>query len=464
MEAFCQVRTWKRAWRLGVTQLLCLGRHTITNLLCTGGRQSVDWSADYRLFSEDHWQPDQLFAVVMHHVLRRLPGGCDLVLAMDDTGIRKTGTHITGVGYRRDPLSPKFHCNLVRAQRFLQVSGCLHAAEGPGPARCIPLAYEHAPSVPHPKSSDPPELWREYRQRCKRENLSTRGVDLIQRLRLEMDRSPDGMTRRMVVGVDASYTNQTVLRGLPPRTVLVGRIRRDLKLFALPEPGSRWRYGRPMPTPDQLRQDQSIEWRRVRAYAAGRFHEFRIKTMGPVLWKKAGANLPLRTMVIAPMGYRLRQGSRLLYRQPAYLLCTDASMSDGEFLQDYLWRWGVEVNHRDEKQIIGVGQAQVTNDQSAQRQPAFAVFSYAMLLLAAYDTWSVNAIEGTLPTPKWRAKSSDRLSTQQMVQELRKEAWADALSHLADASEGFVNEDGADTKSSELSGSLESALLYGSAA
>ena len=26
MDAFCQVRTWKRAWRLGVTQLLCLGR------------------------------------------------------------------------------------------------------------------------------------------------------------------------------------------------------------------------------------------------------------------------------------------------------------------------------------------------------------------------------------------------------------------------------------------------------
>ena len=464
MEAFCQVRTWKRAWRLGVTQLLCLGRHTITNLLCTGGRQSVDWSADYRLFSEDHWQADQLFAVVMHNVLERLPAGCDLVLAMDDTLVRKTGRHITGVGYRRDPLSPKFHCNLVRAQRFLQVSGCLHTTAGPGPARCIPLAYEHAPSVPHPKSSDPPELWREYRQRCKRENLSTRGVELIRRLRLEMDRGPEGMIRRMVVGVDGSYTNQTVLRGLPPRTALVGRIRKDLKLFALPEPGSRCRYGRAMPTPEQLRQDESIQWRRVQAYAAGCLHEFRIKTMGPVLWKKAGANLPLRVMVIAPVGYRLRKGSQLLYRQPAYLLCTDPQMPDAGFLQDYLWRWGVEVNHRDEKQIIGVGQAQVTNDLSAQRQPAFAVFSYAMLLLAACDTWGVNAIEGTLPAPKWRQKSSGRLSTQQMVLELRKEAWADALDHLADAGEGFVNEEDAGAKPLEGLGGLSSALLYGSAA
>ena len=464
MDAFCQVRTWKRAWRLGVTQLLCLGRHTVTNLLCTSGRQALDWSGDYRVYAEDHWEPDRLFAGVMHNVLEWLPAGCPLVLAVDDTPVKKTGTHVPGAGYRRDPLSPAFHCNLVRAQRFVQASAALYTAAGPGPARCIPVAYEHAPSVPHPKRSDPPEAWKEYRRRCKQENLSTRGLAVIQRLRAEMDRSPDGAVRRLVVGVDASYTNRTVLRGLPSETVLVGRVRKDLKLFTLPEAGSRACYGRALPTPEQLRQDQSVEWHTVRAYAAGTFHEFRIKTMGPVLWKKAGWNRPVRIMVVAPVGYRLRKGGKLLYRQPAFLLCTDEQMSEAEILQDYLWRWGVEVNHRDEKQIIGVGQAQVTNEQSAWRQPALAVFSYALLLLAAADTWGVDAIEGTLPPPKWRRKSSGRLTTQQMVQELRREVWADALNHLADVGEGFVNAKGDGTKPPKLSGSLSSAVLFGSAA
>lgn len=465
MDGFCQIRTWRRAWRLGVTQLLCLGRHTITNLLCTSGRQAVDWSADYRLYSEDHWEPQRLFAVVMANVLGRLPAGCPLVLAMDDTHLKKTGTHIPGVGYRRDPLSPKFHCNLIRAQRFLQVAAPLYSTPGPGAARCIPVAYEHAPSVPHPRKSDPPEMWKAYRRRCKRENLSTQGRDLLKRLRAEMDRSPQGAGRRMVVGVDGSYTNQTVLRGLPAQTVLVGRIRKDVSLWDLPAAAAgRRRYGRPLPTPEQLRQDLAIPWQKVQAFAAGKLHEFDLKTLGPVLWKKAGWQVPLRVIVIRPLGYRLRKASRLLYRQPAYLICTDPQMPLEAALQYYLWRWGIEVNHRDEKQIIGVGQAQVTNDLSARRQPAFAVLSYAMLLLAAADTWGVDAIEGLLPAPKWRQKSSGQLSTQQMVQELRKEAWADALNHLAETGEGFVNADGRDTKPTELRDALASAVLYGSAA
>ncbi len=468
MDPFCQIRTWRRAWRLGVTQLLCLGRHTLTNVLCTAGRQAVDWSADYRLYSEDHWEPQRLFAVVLQSVLRRLPAGGPLVLAMDDTHLHKTGRHVPGAGYRRDPLSPKFHCNLIWAQRFLQVSAVLYAGPGSGAARCIPVAYEHAPSVAHPKKSDPPEAWKQYRQRCRQENLSTRGRDLLKRLRAEMDRIPDGIGRTMVAVVDGSYTNQTVLRGLPPATVLIGRIRKDLSFFAPPGPaeraGRRRCYGDPLPTPEQLRQDENIPWQKVTAFAVGRLHEFQIKTLGPLLWKKAGGQFPLRLIVIRPLGYRLRQGSRLLYRQPAYLICTQVTMPLEQVLQYYLWRWGIEVNHRDEKQIIGVGQAQVTNELSAQRQPALAVFSYALLLLAAADTFGVNAIEGNLPAPKWRHHPCGQLSTQQIVQELRNETWAYALNHLGELDRGFVNADCDATKPMALHDPMASAVLYGSVA
>jgi len=481
MDAFLQVRTFQRAWRLGVTQLLCLGRHTLTNLLCTGGRQFVDWSADYRLFSLPHWDIHRLFGHVLENLLERLPADRPLVVAGDDTLLRKTGTRIPGVGYRRDPLSPKFHANFIRAQRFIQLSGVLSseapdpetASTRPGPARCIPVAFEHAPSVPHPKSSEPPERWAEYRQQRRANNLSTRMVAMLKRLRQQLDGLAAGAGRRLVLVVDASYTNRTVLRNLPRRVVLIGRTRKDLKLFDLPEAGSRCRYGRPLATPEQLRQEESVAWRPVRAYAAGRFHDFRVKTMGPVLWKKAGWEHPLRIMVVAPVSYRLRKGSKLLYRQPAFLLCTDVQMSDAELLQGYLWRWGVEVNHRDEKQIVGVGQAQVSSDESAGRQPAFAVFSYAVLLLAGAAAYGVDAIEGLLPLPKWRRKAGAAgseagqarcLSTQQMVQELRKEAWAYALDELSGGGEHFVNGTAADAKCLQVPASLVSSALYGSAA
>ena len=337
----------------------------------------------------------------------------------------------------------------------------LRTAAGPGPGRCVPVAYEHAPSVPRPAKSDPPEKWTEYRRCRKQDNLSTRGLELIRRLRGEMDRSGEGAGRGLVVAVDGSYANGTVLRGLPPRVTLIGRVRKDLALFAPAEAGAKKRYGPALPRPEQLRQDPSVPWREVEAYASGKLHPFRVKTLGPVLWKKTGLERPLKLMVVAPVGYRLRKGSKLLYRQPAFLLCTDPQMSDAEMLQDYLWRWGVEVNHRDEKQIIGVGQAQMTNELAAQRQPALAVFSYAMLLLASADAWGVDAIEGSLPPPKWRSGKSGRLTTQQMVQELRSEVWADALKHLAG---GFVTTPGGDTKPSEVASNLASAVLYGSAA
>ena len=43
-----------------------------------------------------------------------------------------------------------------------------------------------------------------------------------------------------------------------------------------------------------------------------------------VYWRKAGPDLPLLLVAIKPLGYRLRKGSKLLYRQPAFPICTDS--------------------------------------------------------------------------------------------------------------------------------------------
>jgi hypothetical protein len=77
---------------------------------------------------------------------------------------------------------------------------------------------------------------------------------------------------------------------------------------------------------EALRTDDSVPWQTIEAFAAGKRHVFKVKTLGPVLWRKSGADCPLRVVVIAPIGYRLRNGLRLLYRQPAFLICTDPDM------------------------------------------------------------------------------------------------------------------------------------------
>jgi hypothetical protein len=467
-DAFAQDRVGRRACRLALSQLACLGEHTVTGLICAAGRQRQDWSSDYRFFSRRRWQTDALFRPVLGGVLELTAPSRVLVAALDDTLLRKAGARTPGTAWRRDPLSPPFHTNFIRAQRFIQMSALLPTGPQPTAARAIPIHYEHVPPVPKPRKTDGPDVWKTYRRRCRRENLSARGAAVIAQLRTRLDRLPEGRDRLLVVGVDGSYCNGPVLKTLPSRTTLIGRVRKDARLFHPPRPedqaarGTKRRYGPRAATPEALRQDESVSWQEVRAFAAGRLQTFRVKTVGPLLWPKAGPRLPLRLVVIAPIGYRLRRGSKILYRRPAFLICTDPDHPLQEVVQEYLWRWDIEVNHRDEKQLIGVGEAQVRAPLSVDRDPPFAVASYATLLLAAAQVHGPGATAPALEPPKWRrGRPNVRLTTRDLIQELRQDLWGEGLRYLEEMySGGFASVPADDTKPSELRLPLTSGLLY----
>lgn len=430
-DVFRQQRVWERARRLGLSQLTCLERHTVTGLLCACGRQFEDWSADYRLFSKDKWELNSLFRPAIRGVLNLQPNPNRLVVAIDDTLLHKSSRKTPGVSYRRDPLGPPFQTNLILAQRFIQFSLLIPDTLAlPAAARAIPGRFEQAPSVKKPKKNAPEDEWEAYRETVKQKNLNAAALGIMGALRHELDtvhRTPDC---HLVLVVDGSYTNKTILRGLPLNTTLIGRIRKDAKLH-FPQERLPQRYGPLAPTPEALRQDDSHPWHELQAYAAGKAHTFRVKTLAPVYWRKAGLNAPLSVVAIAPVGYRLTKHGRSLYREPAYLICTDPDLPPRQLVQEYLWRWDIEVNHRDEKQIIGVGQAQVWSAKSVNRQPGFAVACYSMLLMAAMSALGPDEVRRLLPLPKWRKVGADcRLSTQRLVQMLRHEIWGQALEEI----------------------------------
>jgi len=62
----------------------------------------------------------------------------------------------------------------------------------------------------------------------------------------------------------------------------------------------------------------------------------------------------------------------------------------------------IEVDHRDEEQLLGVGETQVRALRSARREPILAVACYARLLLAAGRRYGPYAARADLPLPKWR--------------------------------------------------------------
>jgi hypothetical protein len=403
-------------------------------MLTATGWTDRDWTAFYRVFSRDRWSVNALFDVVKRHLLQRMPSGVAAVAALDDTKLHKSGKHTPGVSYQRDPMSPAFHTNFIRAQRFAQISLSVPFAFGdPAAARSVPVHFRHVPPPPKPSRSASAEEWQHYRKRQRNENLSHAGVAMIASLRSDIDRLDDP-ARPLIITVDGSYSNRTVLRKLPERTILIGRIRKDTRLFhppsVQPARGRKRLYGDRAPTPEQVRQDESIPWQPVRVFASGRIHECHLKVLQPLLWEAAGADKPLRLIVIRPLSYRLTARGRLLYRQPAYLICTDLSVPLDQLIQAYFCRWDIEVNHRDEKQLIGVGAAQVRSHQSVERAPAFAVAMYSLLLLAHGLTHGFDATASLTARPKWRTYSSSprfRIPTGEMLDELRGRSAAAAL-------------------------------------
>jgi hypothetical protein len=131
----------------------------------------------------------------------------------------------------------------------------------------------------------------------------------------------------------------------------------------------------------------------------------------------------------------LRAGSKLLYRQPAFLVCTDPDMPVGEQLQYNLWRWGIEGNFRDEKNLIGTGQAQLHTAACNRNQPAATVTAYALLLTAAL-LFGVPAVQTPGPPPHLRPPKSrthsagaspSTCSTGDLLRTLRSDYWADQI-------------------------------------
>ena len=441
-----------------LAQLVCLGRHTVTGLLATNGQLQSDWSADYRLYSRHRIEPAELFSQVRRGVQRSLGTQEALTVAMDDSILRKSGRKIPGVGYRRDPLSPPFHVNLVRGMRFVQLSALSRQRDGF--SRMIPIDFQQAPLPARPSPQASAEQQQAYKTALAAANINCVGLERVATLRRQLDEDPCLPARHLRVVVDGRFTNAKLLKNLPPNTTLIGRIRRDAKLFWLPQgqatTGRKRLYGQAAPTPQELLSDPGVEFQLLQAQLGARSCQFRVKLLGPLRALQAGGNQNLQLLVIAPLGYRLRKGSKLLYRQPAFLICSDPELDSQSLLQSYLWRWDIEINFRDQKTLLGIGEAQVRNPHSVQSQPAVAVAAYGLLLLAA-----AQANLQALSQPKWRPDSEPkRLSTASLINLLRHELWNASITKTFSH---FRSDPGDDHNPLKPQPDLRSALFYAAA-
>ena len=381
--ALADPRPRRKFVHLGLGLLCGQKPKTITSALEWLDQRQEDWSADYRLFSQAHWEAQAAFAPVLTQALSHSSGGTQRVyFGQDDTLLRKASRKIPGTSYARDPLSPPFQVNLVLGQRFVQTSLLLQPGGAEHPWRALPVSFTPAPTPKIPKRASPEEqaALKEVR---KKHRLSLVALEQLQFCRRYLDSQPGGRQRWLMDVVDGGYSNRTFFTGLPERTQVVARVRKDAKFRTYLPPNQRQgarKYGPNLPTPLEYLQDPDLPWQSMNVLVAGKLRTLHYKEVPRLCWPKVIQDRQLRLIVIKAPGYRLRQGSKLLYREPAFLITTDLTTPATELIAAYLARWEVEVNFRDEKTLLGVGQAQVRHAQSVARAPAFLVAAYSMLL------------------------------------------------------------------------------------
>jgi hypothetical protein len=414
-----QRRTLRRAVRQALGALVGVGRRCLSRIIWTQGRQQRSWSSEYFLHSRCRWEPPTLFAGVWRRALPYCRGR-RVGVAVDDTRLRKTGRAIPQARYHRDPLSPPLHVNLMRGLRFLQASLLLPLHQrGNASCRALPVRFEEAAPLKKPSRQAGAEAWQEYKKMSKLHNLSQRFVQSVAPLRQALD-DAGGAAQLLVLALDGSFCNRTCFRAPRPRTELIARARKDARLcWRAPQPSRRF-YVLSGFTPEQVRQDASHPWKQTQLFYGGKRRRIRYKEVSQVYWRRGAGRTPLRLFIVAPTPYRKRPSSKLYYRQPAYLLSTDLRHSAPQLLQIYFERWQIEVNHRDEKDTLGVGQAQLWNIDAVPKQPALVVAAYSALLLAALQAFGTERTQAYQALPRWRRKAH-RPSCLDLVTLLRQE-------------------------------------------
>jgi hypothetical protein len=416
---FPQQRTYQRAVRQALGSLICLGRRCLSRIIWTNGGQHRSWSAEYFLHSRCKWEPQQLFQPILKRALVHCPQRL-VGVAIDDTKLRKTGRSIQQAFYQRDPLSPPFHVNLVLGLRFLQASLLvpLHRKANVG-TRALPIRFQEVSRVKRPGKKASQEELKQYKATVKLKNLSHSFVQMGKQLREELDLA-GGLDKILVLTADGSFCNRTCFGDVPDRSVLLARARKDAKLcFRAPLPTRRF-FALEKFTPEQVRKDENRVWKTSKIFYGGKRRKIRFKELGNVYWQRGAAKRPLRLFVLAPTPYRKSKSRKLYYRDPAYLLTTDLHSSVPQLLQIYFDRWQIEVNHREEKDTLGIGQAQLWNVTSVPKQPVLAVAAYSALLLASLQAFGAERGTAYAELPKWR-RNARRPSCLDLITLLRKE-------------------------------------------
>lgn len=413
-----QSRTLNRALFLSISLICALGRKTITRAISAGGKDQFDWTMFYRFFSRSPWDHRDLFNPILKEALTLISDEV-IAIGFDDTLIKKAGKKIPGMSWQRDPSGPKFLTQFAWGARYLQGSILLPLySKNNLPCRAIPVSFSQLVHVKKPSKYAPKFDHQMYEEMKRLYNSSAEFVLMLSDLRKRIDDL--GCTNKKIVAVvDGSYCNQTCFNHGLKNVTVIGRIRKNSRLYFPVSGQGKRRYSKESFTPDEIRQSDDYRYSTTKIHFAGDWYEVRYKELKQVCWKYGTKTMPMRLIVVAPTGYRKVHKGKKQYRDPGYLLTNDMDLNIETIIQKYFDRWQIEVNFKEEKSLMGLGDAQVWSEKSVEKAPAFVAATYAALVLSSVIVYGDKRQNLKHLYPKWRNKPSKRPSCLDLMTQIR---------------------------------------------
>ena len=375
--------SYRRLVPLAVGWILTASAHAVTQALVVthlAGRRHHE--AFHRFFSRGTWHPDELGRRLFERLLRWCPDTIGVVV--DDTLATKKGPHVFGLGAHLDP---------VRSTRRVRVFCFGHCwvtlavrVKLPFSSRCwaLPVLFR---------------LYRTKRECAAHGDVYRKKTELARELIEIVATWAPG--RRIEVAADGAYCNDTVAAVVSSTVVLVGAMRPDAVLTALPTAFSRGRPGRPrvrgerLPSPDALARAETIAWRPLLLHLYGRRRRLLVKTCRAQWYRVCGARLVRAVVVKTTTG-------TLPWR---VFFATDASMSVADILSVYAERWQIEVAFRDLKQNFGFARSSARRRAAVERTAPFVGLVYSTLVVWFAEQAHRSRIATHLVRPWYRHKA-----------------------------------------------------------
>jgi hypothetical protein len=421
-DIFCQKRTANLFIHHGLANITLTSRKPISQLIHVLGKEDEDWTNHYRLYSQDKWDDEKLFEPIVQSLFPELEKLKFLSINYDETSIPKGGKKIPGVSLLRDPHSPKFRANLKLALRCGQASVQLPINNDNTIARSIPIDFKICPVLKKPSKKASEQEIKKYKDELKEKTFSQQALYRFRSIRCLLDRK-GFYDKRLLMVVDNAFCNKTIFNAPLDRIIILARLRKDANLcFAAAKPRSNQFFDSTTFSPEDVLKDSKIAWKQCRVSKKGKKIKIRYKELTKVYWRTGARRKQLKLLVIAPIRYWKHKAWQRT--ETAFLLTDGCDISAKELIQAYNNRWQIEVNHWDEKDVFGLGDAQVRSDRSVERQLRSVVFAYSVVLVAGrqYEVGRQGMLMEGMSRSKWYPQRP-RWSLRDMTSRLRYEMW-----------------------------------------